>query len=87
MSPPYHYQSFYHLGGRKTTNYYKYNQSRSGASAGAGTGTRLRGGSKRVARQGSGDHRENGFPRAWGAERSRSASTHAMRMQIGKPCI
>eukprot|EP00965_Chrysotila_dentata_P114852 3796186-Pleurochrysis_carterae.AAC.1 len=27
------------------------------------------------------------FSTAWGVERERSASTQAMRMQIGKPCI
>eukprot|EP00965_Chrysotila_dentata_P007017 228776-Pleurochrysis_carterae.AAC.1 len=29
----------------------------------------------------------SGFPRAWGAERRRSASTQAMRCKIGKLCM
>eukprot|EP00965_Chrysotila_dentata_P088289 2915578-Pleurochrysis_carterae.AAC.1 len=29
----------------------------------------------------------SGFPRAWGAERERCASTHAMRWQNRKPCM
>eukprot|EP00965_Chrysotila_dentata_P172038 5677058-Pleurochrysis_carterae.AAC.3 len=29
----------------------------------------------------------SGFPRAWGAERERSASTHAMRWQNGELCV
>eukprot|EP00965_Chrysotila_dentata_P247252 6207645-Pleurochrysis_carterae.AAC.1 len=31
-------------------------------------------------------HRER-VPRAWGAKRERSASTHAMRCKNGKPCM
>eukprot|EP00965_Chrysotila_dentata_P230427 6197768-Pleurochrysis_carterae.AAC.2 len=32
-------------------------------------------------------HGRYGDSRTWGAERERSASTHAMRMRTGKPCM
>eukprot|EP00965_Chrysotila_dentata_P229885 6197464-Pleurochrysis_carterae.AAC.1 len=36
---------------------------------------------------GSGSHREQRYPRALEAERARSASTHATRVQSGRQCM
>eukprot|EP00965_Chrysotila_dentata_P082440 2721213-Pleurochrysis_carterae.AAC.1 len=81
------YQRYLHPGGREPTMIQKYD--RRGAAS-----RRRRGGwgapvrwLKEGRSLGGGGHREREYPRSWGAERERSAITHAMREQIGKPCM
>eukprot|EP00965_Chrysotila_dentata_P079579 2624301-Pleurochrysis_carterae.AAC.1 len=56
-----------------------------GAGAGALAGARLGGGSERVA-QWAAAAITGEYPRAWGAERERSSSTHATQVQFEEPC-